>query len=900
MPASSTHSTAAEDGAAILNDPRRPDGLVTFLFSDIEGSTRLWEEQPQAMSAALARHDALMQEEMEASGGFVFKTLGDAFHAAFARPESALAAALAAQAALHGEVWRLAHGKQIRVRMALHTGQAEQRGGDYFGAALSRTARLLAAGHGGQTLLSEAAAALLSGSLPPDVRLRSLGRHRFKDLAQAQEVSELLAPDLPSVFPALRSLEFFPNNLPAQLTSFIGREAEMASARTQLAGSRLLTVTGMGGSGKTRLALQIAADSLELYPDGVWLVEVAALSDPALLMPQVAGTLGVREESEKKLRQTLIDTLRPQSLLLVLDNCEHLVEEAARVADALLKACPTLSILATSREALGISGEAVLPLPPLSLPALGTAATPDALAECEAVRFFVERATAALPVFRLSAGNAAAVASVCARLDGIPLALELAAARVKVLTPEQIDGRLDDRFRLLSGGSRTAMPRQQTLRALVDWSYDLLAPAEQTLLCRLSVFSGGWSLGAAEMVCAGGDVEDWEVLDLLSHLAAKSLVVVEAPEAGQVRYRLLQNIQSYAQGRLAQTPGEAEALAEKHRDFFLALAEEAEPNYVGANQVLWLNVLERDLDNLRAALSWSQSQSGDSLPRLAGALSRFWYGRSFLSEGAGWLEAALETKPEGAILGKVLNGLGMLSWCCGDYEKSRACHERDLVVERELQNSHGIARALGNLCVLADLQQRYDQAEAYGQESLALYQSLGEKTPVARMLSNLGAGAVRRKEYAKAEGLYREALAAYRETGDAEGAADTLHNMGELFLRQGRQEEAVPYFRESLLAQRTLGNTQHIASTLIHIAEAEAENHARVCLLWAAADHLLQAGGISALAETSGYRATLDKSRAILSAEQFQVLWSQGQRMGKEEIINFVLANFSGFSELQY
>ncbi len=434
------NSTAENDGAAQSNDPVRPSGTVTFLFSDIEGGTQLWEEQPEAMSAALARHDALMQQAIEASGGFVFKTVGDAFHAVFEQPNAALAAAIAAQAALHSEAWTLADGKKMRVRMALHTGNAELRGGDYFGSALSRAARLLAAGHGGQTLLSEAASALVAGSLPEGARLRSLGRHRFKDLAQAQEVSDLLTPNLPSVFPALRSLEPFPNNLPAQLTSFIGRETEMAAARRLLAGSRLLTLTGMGGSGKTRLALQIAAEALENYPDGVWLVELAALSDPDLVAQEVAGVLGVREESEKKLRQTLIDTLRPQSVLLILDNCGHLVESAARLAEALLQAYPKLSILATSREALGIGGETVLPLASLSMPALGTsAATPDTLAGCEAVRFFVERATVALPVFRFSVGNAAAVASVCARLDGIPLALELAAARVKVLTPEQID-----------------------------------------------------------------------------------------------------------------------------------------------------------------------------------------------------------------------------------------------------------------------------------------------------------------------------------------------------------------------------------------------------------------------------------------------------------------------------
>ncbi len=889
---------SADDGAAPPSDPNWPSGTVTFLFSDIEGSTQLWEQQPEAMSAALARHDTLMRQAIDASGGVVFKTVGDAFHAVFSQPDAAAAAALAAQTLLHSEAWGLTGDRQIRVRIALHTGEAELRGGDYFGAALSRTARLLAAGHGGQTLLSETAAAYVAGSLPAGARLRSLGRHRFKDLTQVQEVSDLLAPGLPSAFAVLRSLDSFPNNLPAQLTSFIGREAEMEIAKRQLAGSRLLTLTGVGGSGKTRLALQAAAEVLENYPDGVWLVELAALSDPDLVAQEVAGVLGVREESEKKLLQTLRDTLRPQAALLILDNCEHVVDAAARLAEALLLACPALSVLATSREALGISGETLLPVPPLSMPALGTsAATPDALAGCEAVRFFVERATAASPAFRYSAGNAPAIASVCAHLDGIPLALELAAARVKVLTPEQIDERLDDRFRLLSGGSRTALPRQQTLRALVDWSYDLLSPAEQTLLCRLSVFSGGWSLGAAETVCAGGSGEDGEVLDLLSHLAAKSLVVAEPPDAGQVRYRLLDSIRSYARERLAQTPGEAEALARKHRDFFLALAEEAEPHLFGANQVLWMNRLEDDLENLRAALSVARSERDLSLPRLAGALSHFWYGRSYLSEGMGWLEDALAeaTDTDGPVLGKVLNGAGTLSWCCGDYNKSRAFHERDLALRRGLSDQRGIAHALGSLSITVSYQKQFDLAEAYSRESLARYQTLGDQKNSTKMLTNLGILAADRGDYAEAERLYEEALAAYRVFYNASGSADVLHNLGELFLRQSLYDRAKPYFRESLLAQRTVGSKQRIASTLTHLAEtAGAEgDHARVCLLWGAAEHILQAGGVTALEETRQYQATLENSRAALGEEQFQVFWSQGYQMETAQIISFVLRNYA-------
>ena len=878
--------------------PAPASHIVTFLFSDIQGSTPLWEDQPDAMRAALARHDSLMQTAIDTANGVVFKTAGDSFHAVFEQPQDALTAALAAQTALLAERWAL-EGAGLRVRLALHTGQAEQRGGDYFGPALNRTARLLAAGHGGQILVSDAAAAHLSETLPPEIRLRSLGRHRLKDLTQPQEIWQVVGPRLPDDFPPLRSLEALPHNLPGQLTSFIGREAEMETAREMLGRTRLLTLTGMGGSGKTRLALQVAGEALDDYAGGVWLVELAALSDPELVTQEVAGVLGIREESEKRLRQTLMDTLRSQSLLLVLDNCEHLVDAVARLAESLLQGCPKLTILATSREALGIGGESVLPLSPLSLPESGTVA-PDVLAGCEAVRLFVERATSALPTFRFSAGNAAAVASVCTRLDGIPLALELAAARVRVLTPEQIDRRLDDRFRLLSGGSRTALPRQQTLRALVDWSYDLLEPDEQTLLGRLSVFSGGWTLDAAEKVCAGGEFEDGRldesaILDLLSRLAAKSLLVVDPPVAGQVRYHLLESIRSYSLERLAQRTGEPD-LARRHRDFFTAFAEEAEPHLNGTNQALWLNRLERDIENFRAALVYSQAEGGPSLPRLAGALSRFWFGRSYLSEGMGWLQAALLAPQEatGAVLGKVLNGAGMLSWCCGEYAEARAFHARDLALQRVLEDPHGIARALGNLSLIAGHQQEFALAEEYGQESLRRYQALRDRDCCAYLLTNMGILALAQSDFVRAQTLYEEALTEHQQGHNPAGSAATLHNLGDLFLRQGFSGRAKPYFRDSLQAQRTLGNRQRIASTLTHLAEAASleGDSARVCFLWAAATRVLQADRVAALPDDRQYQGTLEKSRAALGNEQFQIVWSQGYRLETPQIIEFVLENY--------
>lgn len=888
MPALTTHAVMSS--------------VVTFLVSDIEGSTRLWEAQPEAMPAALARHDTLLRTAIDAAGGTVFKTGGDSFHAVFENPHSALDAALRAQTALVQEPWQTRIGAELRVRLVLHTGQAERRGGDYFGASLSRTARLLSAAHGGQTLLSEAAAAQVRGRLPEGVRLHSLGQHRLKDLAQPQEIFQVCAPALPGEFPPLRSLGSFSHNLPGQMTSFIGRETETAAVQGQLAKHRLVTLTGTGGSGKTRLALQVAADLLGRYADGIWLVELAALAETTLLPQAVAEVLGIREESEKEVTRTVVDALRQKSLLLILDNCEHLVSDAARLAETLLQACPKLTILATSREALEIGGEAVLPLSPLGLPPPGSVApAPDALERCEAVRLFVDRATEALPTFRFSAGNAAAVVSVCTRLDGNPLALELAAARIKVLTPEQIDGRLGDRFRLLSGGSRTALPRQQTLRALLDWSYDLLTPAEQCLLRRLSVFPGGWSLETAETVCAGGAITEESILDGLSRLVAKSLVVVEPPVDGQVRYHLLESIRSYSGEQMALASGEAQALACRHRDYFLAFAEDAEPHLTGPDQALWLNRLERDLDNLRAALAFGREANDLSLPRLAGALSRFWYGRSYLTEGLRWLNAALAEMPTptGTMLGKVLNGAGMLSRCCGDCEMSHIHHTRDLAIRRETGDRRGIARALGSLCLVACTQKQWSLAETYGQQSLAHYQALGDEAAGADLLTTLGGLAFFQKNYSEAERLYREALVGFERAHDAVGNSDALHNLGDLFAQQGRYDRAKPYFRESLSAQRTLGNKQRIASTVRHLAEIASaeEDHFRASLLGAAADSLMTAYGLADLPTEHHYQAALDRSRAALETALFLRAESEGHTLNAGQVIDFVMQNYAALPQ---
>ena len=535
-----------------------PTGTVTFLFTDIEGSTPLWEREPSHMHMALARHDAILRAAIIEQGGHVYKNIGDAFQAAFALPAQAVEAALVAQRRLLAETWPTS--TSIRVRMGLHIGPAETQGSDYATThTLNRVARIMSAGHGGQVLLSVEVADLLRDYLPAGVTLRDMGQHRMKGLTQLEHLFQVVAPDLPARFPPLASLDAFPNNLPLQLTSFVGREKEIAEVKRLLGTAHLLTLTGPGGTGKTRLSLQVAAEELSSFPDGVWFIELAPLADPSLAVQIIASALELREQFGRPLVDVITDYLRGKISLLLLDNCEHLVETCAKLAHDLLHACPRLKIMASSREALGVAGETAYRVPSLSLP--------DAqnLTQCESVQLFIERATAAQSRFALTESNARAVAQICQRLDGIPLALELAAARVKVLSVEQIAARLDDRFRLLTGGSRTALPRQQTLRALIDWSYSLLSEQERMLFRRLAVFIGGWTLEAAEAVCASDGIESDEVLDLLTRLVDKSLVSMEE-QAGEARYRRLETIRQYSREKFLEAD-DVEAVRDRHLAF---------------------------------------------------------------------------------------------------------------------------------------------------------------------------------------------------------------------------------------------------------------------------------------------------------------------------------------------
>ncbi len=618
-----------------------PSGTVTFLFTDIEGSTKLALGYPDKWESLRTRHHAILQSAMDAHNGYVFQIIGDAFCVAFHTAGDALRAAVKSQTDLHNEDW---DDTPIKVRMGINTGTAQisedtDHSGGYKGyTSMARVQRLMSAAHGGQTLISLATEELVRDELPENISLRDMGERRLKDLIRPEHIYQLVIPNLPFDFPPIKTLDAYHHNLPVQMTSFIGREKEMSEIKESILTHRLITLTGSGGTGKTRLSLQVAADLLDQFPEGVWFVELAALSDPNLIPKMILSAFGIPEQSGMTILQLLMDYLREKKILLALDNCEHLIEACAKLVDALLNSAHVLKIMATGREALGVKGEVVWQVPSLSLPDVKHLPALEQLSQYEAVQLFIERATLVQPHFIVTKDNAPAIAQICFRLDGIPLALELAAARVKMLSADQISSHLDDRFRLLTGGARTALPRQQTLRAMIDWSYDLLSENECLLLRRLAVFAGGWTLELAEQVCSDEKIDQYEILEMPGKLVDKSLVIMIEGSAG-TRYRILETVRQYAREKLFES-GEGERIRDGHLKAFIDLAEQAEPEIRGHNQLIWLDQLDVEIENLRSALEWAQAQDAESCLRLASLLWRFWDIRDYGSEGLDWFTKA--------------------------------------------------------------------------------------------------------------------------------------------------------------------------------------------------------------------------------------------------------------------
>lgn len=682
--------------------------------------------------------------------------------------------------------------------------------------------------------------------------------------------------------------------LTAYLTSFIGREPELAEVKRLLRSARLLTLTGAGGTGKTRLAAQIAADLIHEIEDGVWWVELASLTDPSLVPQAVAAALGVREQPGRALVKTLADHLRARRLALILDNCEQVIVACARLADELLRACPELKILATSREALNLGGEVTWLVPTLSAPDPNQSLPLDELKKFEAARLFIERACAALPDLTLTTENAPAIAQICHRLDGLPLAIELAAARVKALTVEQIAARLDNCFRLLTEGSRVELPRHQTLRAAIDWSYDLLEENERVLLRRLSVFAGGFTLRAVEATCAGAGVESDEIFDLLSRLIDKSLVVV-AERSDEARYRLLETMRQYARDRLLESQ-ETAAIKRRHASFYLGLAEEAEPKINTAERSAWLKRLESDQDNLRASLTTAaELREPETGLRMAGAIFWFWFHRGYWNEGRGWSRRALESPTateRTKARAKALFADGVLAWAQGDHGAARARLEESAAIWRENEDRRGLAHTLHFLAMEMLAQNEHVTARSLAEESVAFFRKENDRFGLACSLASLGIAAQSQEDYTESKSYLEESVAVFREIGDDWGIALPLRNLGIVAIRQGDYNLAVARLKESLLALRELREKWFISRSLETLAGAFAQRgdcH-RAARLFGAAEMLRETVGASVLAF---YRADYERGLAALRAqfdeETLVAEWAKGRAMTVEEALEYAM-----------
>lgn len=870
-----------------------PQGQVTFLFTDLVGSTRLWEQHPQAMPTAIARHDALLKEAITAHHGRIVKTTGDGIHAAFASPGDALSAAIVAQKRIQAEGW--GGIEPLRVRMGLHTGESHFREGDYYGSTLNRAARIMSVGHGGQILLSAAIHALLEDQSSPPFQMLDLGEHRLKGLGKPEQIYQILHPDLPAQFPALLSLGTIPTNLPLQTTEFIGRERELESIKEIFAETRLLTLTGPGGTGKTRLALQTAAELLDQFPDGAFFVDLAPLTDAALFSSTIAEALNVRELKTEPILETLKRSVEQKTLLLVLDNFEHIVE-AVPALGQLLSAGPQLKVLVTSRELLHISGEQLYPVPPLELPQLGKQISLQQLASYEAIQLFSSRARAANPAFRITAENAEYIAEICRRLDGLPLAIELAAARSRLFTPKKLLERLSDRLKILTGGGRDRHARQQTLRAAIDWSYDFLEPSEQKLFARLAVFSGGASFEAIEAVC-GADL-DLDILDGLESLLDKSLIGQEEDFEGQPRIVMLETLQAYARER-HQEFEDKQATLTAHAEWMLAFAEAGEEGLFGHSANLWIDRLKTEEGNLRVVLERCQSGRLDPETgvQLAGALRYYWEATGKLGEGITWLNAMLSISSElpAAVRAKALCGAGVLSYWRGDSQGAVFC-----------QQALDAGREIGDMVIVGEAQHFLAHAaQNQGDPGLGVelltashenFRSINHDWGVQRSRTCLADAQRLQQNYDLAAQTFSEAIREQRATyGDRDlMLAMYLSNYGNVLNRQGKYQQAGDCFREGIQIGLALNNSMLIAYLVDGLAgNAVLSGYPEeAALLMGAAEGIFETENVASMAAVDQFDHDyyLAQIRANLGQDLLAELWDKGKRMSVDETVKHVLA----------
>jgi len=861
---------------------------VTLLFTDVEGSSRLWERDPNRMAAAIARHDALARAAVERHRGVVVKTTGDGVQAVFDHAIGALRAALDFELALADPA--ATGGIALAVRCGMHAGTAEHRDNDYFGSTVNRAARIMGAAHGGQILLSQAAVESIREQLPAGVTLRDLGRVRLRDLASPEHVYQAVHSELRQDFPALRSLESTPNNLPQRVTSFVGRERGQAEVRKLLEKAPLLTLLGMGGLGKTRLSLQVAADVLDRFPDGVWFVELAPVADARLVPQAVASVLGVMEEAGRPVIEALVKFVRDRELLVILDNCEHLVHACADLAKQLLEAGTRLKLLASSREHLHVPGEITYPVPALAVPDVRTPFTADVLLQFEAVRLFVDRAQAVQPGFAVTAQNANALIDICRRLDGIPLALELAAARVRSLPVEAIAERLHDRFKLLTRGSRTGLPRQQTLRALIDWSYDLLDASEKSVFARLAAFSGGFTLDAAEAVAAGGGIAADDVLDLVTALIDKSLVEVDAEAT---RYRMLETVRQYAQEELAASD-EADAVRTRHLDFFLGFATEMHPQLWGKEQAAGLARVDLERENLLAAHGWCDRAPDGAAKglRLVDALQLYWLPRGLIELGYRvTIEAAARPAAQSRddLRAGALYAASQLAYFMGDFDRSKQHGLEALAIAEEVANPGRAAAArqiVGHACqALGELAAAREHFEA----SVALARAMGRKDKLSFALNSLAGLYSGTNDFEAAEPLCAEALALARELDDRESVALGLAHLGSILLERADAGSARKLLDEGISVAREIGSMRsgEYALEVVRGFAMRLEQWADAARMSGAIARVMEEMGLRhSAAEDASVAEQIAKARAALGEATFAAAGAGGRALSYAEALD--------------
>ncbi len=909
------------------------------------------------MGGALAQHDHLLRMAVEASGGSVIKTTGDGMLAVFDDPIDAVDAALAAQRLLRDATW--GETGPLRVRMAFHVGTAETRDGDYFGPALNRVARILSIGHGGQVICSAVAADLARDRLGASIELVDLGSHRLRDIDRPEQVYQLVVADLPRDFPPLRSLSTRRSNLPLALTSFVGREKELAEVTALVERHRLVTLIGTGGTGKTRLMLEAAGRLLDHHPDGVWLAELAPLGDESQIASEVARALGAPEVPGVPALAVVTAFVADKDLLLLLDNAEHLVDGAARLAERLLASAPRLRILATSREALAIPGEAVLHVRSLSCPPVGGVqgaipGTPPGIedaASTEAVQLFIARATAVDPAFALRPSNVASVAEICRRLDGIPLAIELAAARVSAMSPDDIAKRLGDRFRLLAGGRRTAVPRQQTLHALIDWSWDLLTDEDRRLLRRLAVFSGGWTVPMASRIVGDdkGGMDPVDLVDGLTRLVDRSLLIVD--RGATTRYRMLETIRQYAREKLIES-GEAADLADRHLAAYAEFAGESQEPIRGPAMVDWLDRLDAEDDNLGNALEWALEAAPWTAVRMCAALMGYWSARVISQDNEARIVAAIDfataqvrDRPgadhaEQAITALLLGDAARIWGMSGRGIQAFGWAE-DAVALADASGDPGARRAaLVGLAVATVFAGRAGPGgvtvRQIFDEAIELTEQRGEWWAMAmaagfagtslttfdpdagEVLLQRGVVAARRSGSPYAIGVVAmaqgrtlgrtgrtdDAVAAFgvsirsfTELGDTRFALASRSDLAHALRRGGRLDEAMAMYRETIGGWIHLGQKGAIANQLENIAYVEVERGSSdraTCLLGAAAEIREASGSHMAYDEEPELAGYLERLRAAMTPVAFDAAWSAGRALPQADAVALALAEEAG------